>query len=161
MRAVPDIAMDADPNTGFEVGETQVFPGRHLLGISTASAGPAFSSPLLPGLVALAEPLHHRPLGFINPLYYQLLGASSLRNIIAPTSPLAQVRTDYVNSLDNSQGMFLRLQPIDVQSSTFARHPGVRRRDWGGYTPGPGVFPQRPSALTSWPGGTLLGQRHS
>ena len=26
MRTVPDIAMDADPNTGMIVGETQVFP---------------------------------------------------------------------------------------------------------------------------------------
>src|SRR5262249_22573683 len=48
MRAVPDIAMDADPNTGMIVGETQVFPDgtywdQYRIG------GTSLSSPLLAG----------------------------------------------------------------------------------------------------------------
>ena len=139
MRAVPDIAMDADPNTGFEVGETQVFPDgtywdQYRIG------GTSLSSPLLAGVVALADQVHGRPLGFINPLYYRLLGTSSLHDIVAPTSPLAQVRTDYVNFLDNSQGKFFRLQTIDVQSSTLHDTPGYDNETGVGTPQGPAFF---------------------
>jgi len=139
MRAVPDIAMDADPNTGFEVGETQVFPDgtywdQYRIG------GTSLSSPLLAGVVALADQLHHRPLGFINPFYYRLLGTSSLHDTVAPTSPLAQVRTDYVNFLDNTQGKFFRLQTIDVQSSTLHDTPGYDNETGVGTPQGPAFF---------------------
>jgi subtilase family serine protease len=139
MRAVPDIAMDADPNTGMIVGETQVFPDgtywdQYRIG------GTSLSSPLLAGVVALADQAHGRPLGFINPLYYRLLGTSSLHDIVAPTSPLAQVRTDYVNFLDNSQGKFFRLQTIDVQSSTLHDTPGYDNETGVGTPQGPAFF---------------------
>jgi subtilase family serine protease len=54
MRAVPDISIDGDPNTGFEVGETQVFPNgtywaQYRIG------GTSLSSPLLAGVVAMAD----------------------------------------------------------------------------------------------------------
>ena len=138
-RAVPDIAMDADPNTGFLVGETQVFPGgtywdQYRIG------GTSLSSPLLAGVVALADQAHGRPLGFINPLYYHLLGTSALHDIVAPTSPLAQVRTDYTNFLDNSEGVFFRLQTIDVQSSTLHDTPGYDNETGVGSPQGPAFF---------------------
>ena len=139
MRAVPDIAMDADPNTGFMVGETQVFPDgtywdQYRIG------GTSLSSPLLAGVVAVADQLHHRPLGFINPLYYKLLGTPALHDTVAPSSPLAQVRTDYVNFLDNSQGKFYRLQTVDVQSSTLHDTPGYDDETGVGTPRGPAFF---------------------
>ena len=139
MRAVPDIAMDADPNTGFLVGETQVFPDgtywdQYRIG------GTSLSSPLLAGVVAVADQLHHRPLGFINPLYYKLLGTPALHDTVAPRSPLAQVRTDYVNFLDNTQGKFYRLQTIDVQSSTLHDTPGYDDETGVGTPHGPAFF---------------------
>jgi subtilase family serine protease len=139
MRAVPDIAMEADPNTGFEVGETQVFPdgtywSQYRIG------GTSVASPLLAGVVAVADQLHHRPLGFIDPLYYRMLGTPALHDIVAPTSPVAQVRTDYVNFLDNSQGKFFRLQTIDVQSSTLHDTPGYDDETGVGTPNGPAFF---------------------
>jgi subtilase family serine protease len=139
MRAVPDIAMDADPNTGMIVGETQVFPDgtywdQYRIG------GTSLSSPLLAGVVAVADQAHHQALGFINPLYYQMLGTSALHDIVAPTSPLAQVRTDYVNFLDNSQGKSYRLQTIDVQSSTLHDTPGYDNETGVGTPRGPAFF---------------------
>jgi subtilase family serine protease len=139
MRAVPDIAMDGDPNTGMIVGETQVFPDgtywdQYRIG------GTSLSSPLLAGVVALANQVHRHPLGFINPLYYRLLGTVALHDIVAPTSPLAQVRTDYVNFLDNSQGKFWRLQTIDVQSSTLHDTPGYDDETGVGTPRGPAFF---------------------
>ncbi|HXZ77459.1 MAG TPA: S53 family peptidase [Streptosporangiaceae bacterium] len=139
MRAVPDIAMDADPNTGMIVGETQEFPDgtywdQYRIG------GTSLSSPLLAGVVAVADQAHHRSLGFINPLYYRMLGSRALHDIVAPTSPLAQVRTDYVNFLDNSQGKSYRLQTIDVQSSTLHSTPGYDAETGVGTPHGPAFF---------------------
>ena len=139
MRAVPDIAMDADPNTGMIVGETQVFPDgtywdQYRIG------GTSLSSPLLAGVVALANQVHRHPLGFINPLYYRLLGSSALHDTVAPASPVAQVRTDYTNFLDNSQGKFWRLQTVDVQSSTLHDTPGYDDETGVGTPRGPAFF---------------------
>ena len=142
MRAVPDIAMDGDPNTGMIVGETQVFPDgtywdQYRIG------GTSLSSPLLAGVVAVANQAHHHPLGFINPLYYRLLGTSALHDTVAPTSPVAQVRTDYTNFLDNSQGKFWRLQTVDVQSSTLHDTPGYDNETGVGTPHGPAFFLRR------------------
>jgi subtilase family serine protease len=139
MRAVPDIAMAGDPNTGMIVGETQVFPDgtywdQYRIG------GTSLSSPLLAGVVAVANQAHHHPLGFINPLYYRLLGTSALHDTVAPTSPVAQVRTDYTNFLDNSQGKFWRLQTVDVQSSTLHATPGYDNETGVGTPHGPAFF---------------------
>ena len=66
MRAVPDISMPGDPNTGFEVGETQVFPDgtywdQYRIG------GTSLSSPLMAGMIAVADQLNRRPLGLRQP----------------------------------------------------------------------------------------------
>ena len=139
MRAVPDIAMAGDPNTGMIVGETQVFPDgtywdQYRIG------GTSLSSPLLAGVVAVANQVHRHPLGFINPLYYHLLGTRALHDTVAPTSPVAQVRTDYKNFLDNSQGKFWRLETVDVQSSTLKDLPGYDDETGVGTPRGPAFF---------------------
>jgi subtilase family serine protease len=118
MRAVPDIAMPGDPNTGFMVGETQVFPDgtywdQYRIG------GTSLSSPLMAGVIAVANQARHQVIGFANPLYYKLLHTPALRDIVAPTSPLAQVRTEFTNGVDASGGLTYRMQTIDVQSSTL------------------------------------------
>ncbi|HEY1639282.1 MAG TPA: S53 family peptidase [Streptosporangiaceae bacterium] len=147
MRAVPDIAMPGDPNTGFEVGETQEFPDgtywdQYRIG------GTSLSSPLMAGVVAVADQFSHRSLGFINPLYYRLLGTRALHDITAPSAPLAQVRTDYANFLDNTDGKLFRLQTIDVQDSTLHDTPGYDDETGVGTPDGPAFFL-----------GTLIGSR--
>ena len=142
MRAVPDIAMDADPNTGMIVGETQVFPDgtywdQYRIG------GTSLSSPLLAGVVAVADQAHHHPLGFINPLYYRMIGTSAVHDIVAPGSPVAQVRTDYTNELDNSQGKFWRLETVDVQTTTLHDTPGYDNETGVGTPRGPAFFLRR------------------
>jgi subtilase family serine protease len=139
MRAVPDIAMPADPNTGFEVGETQVFPNgtywdQYRIG------GTSLASPLMAGVVAVADQLSHHSLGFINPLYYKLLDTGALHDISAPGQPVAQVRTDDTNFLDGSQGIFFRLQTIDVQSTTLHDTPGYDDETGVGTPDGPEFF---------------------
>jgi subtilase family serine protease len=123
MRAVPDISMPADPNTGFEIGQTQVFPNgtywsQYRLG------GTSLASPMLAGVIAVADQLGHHSLGFVNPLYYKRLGTPAIRDIVAPKAPVAEVRTDYANFLNDSQGKLFRLRTVDVQTSTLHSIPG-------------------------------------
>jgi subtilase family serine protease len=139
MRAVPDIAMPGDPNTGFEVGETQVFPDgtywdQYRIG------GTSLSSPLMAGVVAVADQYAQRSLGFINPLYYRALRTRALHDIVAPGKPLAEVRTDFANFLDPSAGLLFRLQTIDVQSSTLHSIRGYDDETGVGTPDGPAFF---------------------
>jgi subtilase family serine protease len=138
MRTVPDIAVDADPNTGMIVGETQVFPDgtywdQYRIG------GTSLASPLLAGMVAVADQAHHKALGFINPLYYSEIGTSALHDIVAPTK-LYQVRTEYVNGVDNKQGKLYKLQNIDVQTTTIHDGPGYDDETGVGTPRGPAFF---------------------
>ena len=139
MRAVPDIAMAGDPNTGFEVGQTQVFPDgtywdQYRIG------GTSLSSPLLAGVIAVADQLGHRSLGFLNPLYYGLLHAGAYYDVKAPTVPVAEVRTDYVNGVDASNGLKYRLRTVDVQTSTLHSTPGYDDETGVGTPAGPSFF---------------------
>ncbi|HEY1917907.1 MAG TPA: S53 family peptidase [Streptosporangiaceae bacterium] len=140
MRAVPDIAMPADPNTGFIVGQTQVFPNgtywaQYRIG------GTSLASPLMAGVVAVADQYSGHILGFINPLYYgRMLGTDALHDITAPTTPQAQVRTDYANFLNLSQGKLFRLQTIDVQTTTIHSTPGYDDETGVGTPDGPAFF---------------------
>jgi subtilase family serine protease len=139
MRAVPDISAAGDPNTGFEVGETQVFPNgtywdQYRIG------GTSLSSPLIAGMVAVADQFTHTSLGFINPLYYELLDTPALHDIVAPSSPQAQVRTNYANNVDASQGYTYELQTIDVQQTTLHDTPGYDDETGVGTPDGPAFF---------------------
>jgi subtilase family serine protease len=139
MRAVPDISMPGDPNTGFQVGETQVFPNgtywdQYRIG------GTSLSSPLLAGVVAVANQAAHHKLGFINPLYYRLLGTRALHDIVHPHSPVTQVRTDFTNFLNAAQGRTFRLQTIDVQTSTLHSTRGYDDETGVGTPHGPTFF---------------------
>ena len=139
MRAVPDISANGDPNTGFEVGETQTFPDgtywdQYRIG------GTSLSSPLIAGVVAVADQFTHHSLGFINPLYYKLLGTPALNDIKAPTSPVAQVRTNYANSVDASAGLTYELGTIDVQQTTLHDTPGYDDETGVGTPNGPAFF---------------------
>jgi subtilase family serine protease len=139
MRAVPDISMPGDPNTGFLVGETQEFPdgtywAQYRIG------GTSLSSPLLAGVLAVADQIHGRSLGFVNPLYYSLIGTPALHDIVAPRNPVAQVRTDYANFLDNTDGYLFKLQTIDSQSSTLHDTRGYDDETGVGTPSGPAFF---------------------
>jgi subtilase family serine protease len=92
MRETPDVAMDADPGTGIEIGETITAPD----GTTTEYAralwgGTSLATPLFAAMQALAEQAQGSPIGFANPeIYarYQL----GLTNVIKPTSN----QVDYV-----------------------------------------------------------------
>lgn len=139
MRVIPDISMVGDPNTGFRVGETQAFPDGTYYS-EYRIGGTSLSSPLLAGVIAVADQLAHRSLGFVNPLYYKLINSPALHDEIAPNAPVAQVRTNLVNGVDNSKGKAFLLQTVDVQTSTLHDTRGYDNETGVGSPNGPLFF---------------------
>jgi subtilase family serine protease len=121
-RVVPDISTLGDPNTGFLVGETQTFPtgvkyGEYRLG------GTSLSSPILAGIMALANQKAGHALGFINPLLYKIGGTNALRDIVDPAKTVAVVRTNYVNGVNAHAGLSYSLRTMN-QTGTLHTTPG-------------------------------------
>jgi len=112
-RAVPDISAVGDPNTGLLIGETQTFPDGTVKYSEYRIGGTSLSSPLIAGIMALADQAAGHPHGFANPLFYSLAGSSALSDITQPSSTVAVVRANYVNSVDASAGTVYRLRTMD------------------------------------------------
>jgi subtilase family serine protease len=70
-RAVPDVAMDADPTTAMLVGLTEQFAGGPAYGERRAF-GTSLACPLMAGIEALATEAAQRRLGLVNPTIYSL-----------------------------------------------------------------------------------------
>lgn len=73
-RGVPDVAADADPETGYNV----VVDGQSLVIGGTSAVAPLWS-----GLIALINQSIGKNAGYINPLLYQATAESSLHDITA------------------------------------------------------------------------------
>jgi hypothetical protein len=58
------------------------------------------------------------PVGFVNPLLYKLSGTDAISDIVAPKTPRYEVRVDYVDSVDATDGTTTRLEQIDVQTTS-------------------------------------------
>ncbi len=120
-RAVPDISADADPNTGFLVGETQTFPDGTVKYSEYRIGGTSLACPLVAGIMALADQSIGKPHGFANPVFYGNPGA--FRDVVSPASTVAVVRTNYVNSIDASGGLSYVLRTAD-QTLSLHTTPG-------------------------------------
>jgi subtilase family serine protease len=121
-RAVPDVALDADPNTGMLIGETQTFPDgvyydQYRIG------GTSLASPLMAGMQALATQNAGERLGFANPAIYALAlnDPSAYDDILS--SKQSNVRSDYANGIDPSGGYLYSVRTFD-QDSSLVTKPG-------------------------------------
>ena len=123
MRVVPDISMVGDPNTGMLVGQTQTFSDgvyydEYRIG------GTSLSSPLMAGIVALAEQRAGHPLGLINPVLYAM-SPSSIHDATQPATTQAVARVDYINSENAAGGLRTTLRYLSFdQSLTIHAAPG-------------------------------------
>ena len=122
-RAVPDIAAVADPNTGYLIGETQTFPDGSVKYSEYRIGGTSLSSPLIAGIMALANQAAGHPLGFVNPLLYGLAGTSAFTDVVNPSSTVAMVRSNYVNGVDASNGLSYVLRTAN-QTLSLQTTPG-------------------------------------
>src|SRR6478609_7180277 len=129
-RAVPDVAMDADPQTGMLIGQSQTFPNGSIQYSEYRIGGTSLASPLLAGTVAVADQATGGSLGFLNPRLYRQAGTALLRDVTTkcPATPQncvtdGVVRVDYVNHVNNAQGTTTSLRTFN-QTGTIYTRPG-------------------------------------
>jgi subtilase family serine protease len=122
-RVVPDLSADGDVSTGMRIGLTQDFGavgggveyGEYRIG------GTSLSSPLLAGMIALADQAAHAQgkgnVGFANPAIYQLYNSKSagIRDVVHHDG--SYVRNDYVNSVNNNDGYSYSVRTVDQDTS--------------------------------------------
>jgi subtilase family serine protease len=102
-RSLPDVSMVGDPNTGMLVGQTQSFPDGNYYD-EYRIGGTSLSSPLFAGYMAVADQAAGQPHGFANPALYAAAG--SYNDVFTSKSdPAGDVRVDYVNGVDASNGL--------------------------------------------------------
>ena len=115
-RAVPDIALDADPTTGMLVGETQTFPeGRSY--DEYRIGGTSLASPLFAGMSALREQGAGGRLGLQNPAIYLAAGTSAISDVRGKPKDAGNVRVDFANGLDAKDGLLYSIRTFNQDSS--------------------------------------------
>lgn len=113
-RGVPDVAMDADVTTGMLIGETQTFPeGTHY--DQYRIGGTSLASPLFAGMTALAYQNAHGGVGLLNPTIYGNAGAFT--DVTGPGPDAGNVRVDFANGLDASDGLLYSVRTFDQDTS--------------------------------------------
>jgi subtilase family serine protease len=94
-RTVPDIAADADLDTGILTGYiatgSNTKPGPYQ---TQVNAGTSLACPLIAGLVADAQQGRKSSFGFINPLIYRLSGTPAFHDILPVTGSTPQQNRD-------------------------------------------------------------------
>ena len=82
MREIPDVALDADPATGFEYGATVRLRDGKTGFMLSRIGGTSLSSPLFAGLEAdAAQQAGASQLGFVNPSLYSLAGTKAFHDV--------------------------------------------------------------------------------
>ena len=110
-RVIPDLSMDGDPSTGFLLGYTQQFPDGTAKYSEYRIGGTSLSSPLVAGLIALADQRAGQPHGFLNDALYSIVGSTTaFHDIVAPSQIVAMVRNDYANGVNQSGGITTTLR---------------------------------------------------
>lgn len=124
-RGVPDVSMDADPNTGMLVGETQSFPLASAFGPAGVHygeyriGGTSLASPLMAGAQADKQSSwgEEARIGFANPLIYTLSHRPGVFYDVTPQGPLGDVRVDYRNGINADNGLRTTVRTFDQDSS--------------------------------------------
>jgi subtilase family serine protease len=125
-RGVPDVGMDADPNTGMIIGLTQQFPegvryGQYRLG------GTSLAAPLFAAAQALASQALKMRLGFANPRIYAIdkkqraNGVAAFHDVTPAAVHLANARADYTDSLSAAGGLNYSVRTFGDDSSLVTR----------------------------------------
>ena len=120
---IPDISMVGDPFTGMKVGETLWFPHEGRKYAEVTWGGTSLSSPLMAGVMALADDAAGFNHGFANPALYQLIGTQALHDIRAPRRTVAAVYPAFRNGLNPKDGRHYSLATMD-QGGTLHTKPG-------------------------------------
>jgi len=115
-RGVPDVAMDGDVTTGMLIGETQTFPdGAHY--DQYRIGGTSLSSPLFAGMTALAVQHAGSAVGLLNPSIYANAATGVFTDVSGPGPDPGNVRVDFANGLDASDGLLYSVRTFDQDTS--------------------------------------------
>jgi subtilase family serine protease len=102
MREVPDVALDADPATGFQYGLTVRRKGGKTGFLLSRIGGTSLSSPLFAGLEADAAQQAGGKLGFVNPALYRLAKTGAFHDVtdspLGPGHRVALARNEWAHS---------------------------------------------------------------
>lgn len=144
-RAVPDVSMVGDPNTGFLSGITQDYTTGALSDLpidlpipidgATQSStddfhygeyrigGTSLSAPLFAGVMALADQKAHMHHGFANPALYRAYKhhKKAFRDVRKLGHKTAVLRHDYLNGLDRSGGVKASVRTLGVLNTLHLR----------------------------------------
>jgi subtilase family serine protease len=139
-RVSPDVAADADPDTGFLIGL------RPIVDDATLATGPytevtyggtSLSSPLVAAQMALVQQAYGLTLGFANPAIYAVYRAApqAYRDVTAPGSPLAFAYTGststYLDTTDRDTSLRTTRGYDDVTGLGAVTFAGLRRTATG------------------------------
>jgi subtilase family serine protease len=116
-RGVPDVGGLADPQTGYLIGQTQTFPDgvyydEYRIG------GTSLSTPIVAGLMALADQKAGSPHGFANPAFYE--NPSEFTDILSIKTAVA--RRNFVNGVSSAAGVADFLRTFDDYSGSPTQH---------------------------------------
>lgn len=120
-RQVPDVGLDADPNTGMLVGETQTFADGAYYD-EYRIGGTSLASPLFAGMSALTVQHAGHRLGLANPLIYKTR-ATAFTDVKSNPALPGVVRADYTDTV-NGTGPILYSVRVFGKDSSLAVTPG-------------------------------------
>jgi subtilase family serine protease len=134
MREVPDVAMDADPATGFLYGQTvRLRGGKDGFQLSRIG-GTSLSSPLFAGLEAdAAQDNGRHELGLVNPTLYAMAGTAAYHDVTG--SPLgrgvriALARNEWANSATGTGKINTELYTLGIDGTGKAALVAARGFD--------------------------------
>jgi subtilase family serine protease len=119
-RQDPDVGMDADPNTGMLIGETQTFTDgvrydEYRIG------GTSLASPLFAGMTALSLQHAGNAAGLLNPTIYA--SKQAFTDVKGNPPQAGDVRVDFVNGENANDGLLYSVRTFD-QDSSLKTTPG-------------------------------------
>ena len=134
LRVAPDIAMDADAQSGMLIGLRQTFPEGVHYG-QFKEGGTSLASPLFAGVIADADQAAGNTLGFLNPELYDVAAkiiagkapAATFNDIVPPSDPAssAVIRVDFTNTVNSANGFNVSARAIDYEGpETFCDGTG-------------------------------------
>ncbi len=114
--------MDADPSTGFLVGQSQTFPNGSVKYSEYRIGGTSLASPLFAGVTAVADQVAGGSLGFLNPSIYKLSGTAAVTDINHGRKVTdGVVRVDYANGFNAADGTIVSLRTQNQTGTIYTR----------------------------------------
>ena len=100
------------------IGESQTFPDGSVKYSEYRIGGTSLSSPIMAGIMALADQAAGHAHGFANPAIYRLSGTAALHDIVQGAKR-AVVRSDNANGVNAADGLIFSLRTLDQTQSIF------------------------------------------